>query len=112
MKLFGDWWLLVSYAAVVNAHTVITYPGWRGNNLDNNATFPYGMQRSYPCEFFILFLRVLVFFKACKLFVSGLDCPAAHEPEDRGEARESHYLETSKAGHDFVLSISAGQLRS
>lgn len=54
------------------AHTVITYPGWRGNNLKtsglnedgsvpagslgqnwNNQTneyeFPYGMQWMYPC---------------------------------------------------------------
>lgn len=47
----------------VSSHTVITYPGWRGNNLresgsitesnglgvgDNN-TYPYGMQWIYPC---------------------------------------------------------------
>ncbi|EEU35301.1 uncharacterized protein NECHADRAFT_92223 [Fusarium vanettenii 77-13-4] len=36
-------------AAVVSAHSVITYPGWRGNNLITNATFPYGMQWMYPC---------------------------------------------------------------
>lgn len=55
--------------SLATAHTVITYPGWRGNNLhtngtlpqdnpdsigidyDNNgtATFPYGMQWMYPC---------------------------------------------------------------
>lgn len=60
----------------VAAHTVITYPGWRGNNLhttgtlNNNTppdikpgslgmnwdesthqyTFPYGMQWMYPCQ--------------------------------------------------------------
>ncbi|KAL1311597.1 hypothetical protein AAFC00_001710 [Neodothiora populina] len=53
---------------VVSAHTVITYPGWRGNNLitngtlpehdpsalgenyvDGSYTFPYGMQWMYPC---------------------------------------------------------------
>lgn len=53
------------------AHTVITYPGWRGNSLHTNGTlpqnnpdtigvdwnnetqqydFPYGMQWIYPCE--------------------------------------------------------------
>ncbi|KAI9832980.1 MAG: hypothetical protein M1826_000759 [Phylliscum demangeonii] len=31
------------------AHTVITYPGWRGNNLHTNESFPYGMQWMYPC---------------------------------------------------------------
>lgn len=47
----------------VNAHTVITYPGWRGDNLHTNGTvietqglveganntYPYGMQWIYPC---------------------------------------------------------------
>jgi len=32
-----------------NAHNVITYPGWRGDNLITNDTFPYGMQWMYPC---------------------------------------------------------------
>ncbi|CAK4031018.1 Hypothetical predicted protein [Lecanosticta acicola] len=64
--------LLVIIAAVqlVRAHTVITYPGWRGNNLHTNGTlpeddpttvginyikendtwsYPYGMQWMYPC---------------------------------------------------------------
>ncbi|KAF7538112.1 hypothetical protein G7Z17_g12701 [Cylindrodendrum hubeiense] len=36
-------------AAVASAHIVITYPGWRGNNLITNETFPYGMQWMYPC---------------------------------------------------------------
>ncbi|PHH64353.1 hypothetical protein CDD81_4710 [Ophiocordyceps australis] len=31
------------------AHSVITYPGWRGNNLITNESFPYGMQWEYPC---------------------------------------------------------------
>ncbi|KAM0451443.1 hypothetical protein ACHAPV_005425 [Trichoderma viride] len=31
------------------AHVVIVYPGWRGDNLVTNATFPYGMQWMYPC---------------------------------------------------------------
>ncbi len=30
-------------------HVVLTYPGWRGNNLITNATFPFGMQWMYPC---------------------------------------------------------------
>lgn len=43
--------LLVTLAlvAVASAHSVITYPGWRGNNLIQNETFPYGMQWIYPC---------------------------------------------------------------
>jgi len=36
-------------ATLVQAHTVITYPGWRGDNLITNATWPFGMQWSYPC---------------------------------------------------------------
>nr|XP_036574909.1 protein-like protein 2 [Colletotrichum truncatum]KAF6781394.1 protein-like protein 2 [Colletotrichum truncatum] len=36
-------------AATASAHIVISYPGWRGNNLITNETFPYGMQWSYPC---------------------------------------------------------------
>lgn len=58
-------------ASLASAHTVITYPGWRGNNLHTNGTapqdnpnsigidhydngttgFPYGMQWMYPCEY-------------------------------------------------------------
>lgn len=34
---------------LVQAHTVITYPGWRGDNLITNDTFPYGMAWMYPC---------------------------------------------------------------
>jgi len=34
---------------LVEAHTVLTYPGWRGDNLITNDTFPYGMQWMYPC---------------------------------------------------------------
>lgn len=40
-------WLL---AYNVHAHVEITYPGWRGNNLITNSSFPYGMQRAFPCE--------------------------------------------------------------
>lgn len=42
---------LLSAATLSSAHTVITYPGWRGDNLITNDTFPYGMQWMYPCEF-------------------------------------------------------------
>jgi len=35
--------------SVVNAHTILTYPGWRGNNLVTNETYPFGMQWMYPC---------------------------------------------------------------
>ncbi|EGR49923.1 uncharacterized protein TRIREDRAFT_21982 [Trichoderma reesei QM6a] len=43
--------LLVTLAltALIEAHTVMVYPGWRGNNLITNETFPYGMQWMYPC---------------------------------------------------------------
>ncbi|TQN66923.1 hypothetical protein CSHISOI_08304 [Colletotrichum shisoi] len=36
-------------AASASAHIVISYPGWRGNNLITNETYPYGMQWTYPC---------------------------------------------------------------
>lgn len=36
-------------AATASAHIVISYPGWRGNNLITNDSFPYGMQWTYPC---------------------------------------------------------------
>lgn len=56
--------LFSTYVSLVAAHTVITYPGSRGNNLHNsgtpydtnglgegpNGTFPYGMQWMYPCK--------------------------------------------------------------
>lgn len=42
--------LAIATSALVQAHTVITYPGWRGDNLITNETFPYGMQWMYPCE--------------------------------------------------------------
>ncbi|PQE10003.1 gpi anchored protein [Rutstroemia sp. NJR-2017a BVV2] len=41
--------LALATSALVQAHTVITYPGWRGDNLITNDTFPYGMQWMYPC---------------------------------------------------------------
>ena len=59
---------LLSLLALAHAHTVITYPGWRGDNLHTNGTvqdtnglgvapasngseqYPYGMQWMYPCK--------------------------------------------------------------
>jgi len=41
--------ILAAAVSLVEAHTVLTYPGWRGDNLITNATFPYGMQWMYPC---------------------------------------------------------------
>jgi len=40
---------LVVAVSLVEAHTVMSYPGWRGDNLVTNDTFPYGMQWMYPC---------------------------------------------------------------
>lgn len=40
----------LAFAACVSAHVVITYPGWRGNNLDADEDFPYGKQFTYPCR--------------------------------------------------------------
>lgn len=71
--MYGISTLLVAAATwnLATAHTVITYPGWRGNNLHTNGTFPqdnpntigidynetsggydfpYGMQWMYPCK--------------------------------------------------------------
>ncbi|KAF2124300.1 hypothetical protein P153DRAFT_139406 [Dothidotthia symphoricarpi CBS 119687] len=64
--------LVACWSALAAAHTVIVYPGWRGNNIITNGTtsltdpsiipgslgityendthgFPYGMQWMYPC---------------------------------------------------------------
>jgi hypothetical protein len=61
---------LLSAISIARAHTVITYPGWRGNNLHSNGTlpqqnpgslgidffdngtaaFPWGQQWIYPCK--------------------------------------------------------------
>ncbi|KAI9812213.1 MAG: hypothetical protein M1832_000482 [Thelocarpon impressellum] len=41
---------LAAALTAVSAHTVISYPGSRGNNLlQGNATFPYDLQWQYPC---------------------------------------------------------------
>ncbi|GIJ85802.1 hypothetical protein Asppvi_004666 [Aspergillus pseudoviridinutans] len=64
----SQWAALIALlcAGLANAHTVITYPGYRGNNLHTNGTveesnglgqayyngsmiFPYGMEWIYPC---------------------------------------------------------------
>lgn len=62
-------WMILAVALSVNlahAHTIITYPGYRGNNLHTNGTvedtnglsqawvngsyvWPYGMEWAYPC---------------------------------------------------------------
>ncbi|KAL2117698.1 hypothetical protein VTJ04DRAFT_7358 [Mycothermus thermophilus] len=47
--MFASTLLTIASAALASAHTVITYPGWRGNNLITNESFPYGMQWMYPC---------------------------------------------------------------
>lgn len=41
---------LIGAATLSSAHTVLTYPGWRGDNLITNDSFPYGMQWMYPCK--------------------------------------------------------------
>ncbi|ODH26407.1 hypothetical protein ACO22_04625 [Paracoccidioides brasiliensis] len=68
------WWailLITFFASSVTAHTVITYPGWRGNNLhstgnmsslqgmaiarspnnESELLYPLGMQWAYPCPY-------------------------------------------------------------
>lgn len=61
--------LLLLCIGLAHAHTVITYPGYRGNNLHTNGTiaeanglgvawdekngsyiYPYGMMWMYPCK--------------------------------------------------------------
>jgi hypothetical protein len=42
--------LIALCTSLISAHTVVTYPGWRGDNLVTNDTFPYGMQWMYPCK--------------------------------------------------------------
>lgn len=55
---------MVSFASLVSSHLVLTYPGWRGDNLLSNGSieessglgvgpnnsYPFGMQWIYPCE--------------------------------------------------------------
>jgi hypothetical protein len=42
--------ITLAVATIATAHTVISYPGWRGDNLITNETWPYGMQWIYPCQ--------------------------------------------------------------
>lgn len=71
MRAFTQWVALLALLGLgmVHAHTVIVYPGYRGNNLHTNGTvedvdglgsamvsngsyvYPYGMQWMYPCMF-------------------------------------------------------------
>lgn len=75
MRSFTQWIALLALLGLgmVHAHTVIVYPGYRGNNLHTNGTvqdidglgsamvsngsyvFPYGMQWMYPCMFMFPF---------------------------------------------------------
>lgn len=58
---------ITTFLRAIQAHTVLTYPGWRGNNLHSNGTVgetfglaahdagdgplhPFGMQWEYPCK--------------------------------------------------------------
>ncbi|KAK5658480.1 hypothetical protein OQA88_1869 [Cercophora sp. LCS_1] len=41
--------VLTALTCLAQGHVVVTYPGWRGNNLILNETFPFGMQWMYPC---------------------------------------------------------------
>lgn len=75
-------YLVASWSSLAAAHTVIVYPGWRGNNIHTNGTasptdpsivpgslginwdngtygFPYGMQWMYPCAWSTDALRLL-----------------------------------------------------
>jgi hypothetical protein len=48
--MLASLFLAVTTATLATAHTIITYPGWRGNNLHQNESWPYGMQWIYPCK--------------------------------------------------------------
>lgn len=48
--------LSLAFAGIAYSHIVITYPGWRGDNLRDNDDFPFGMQWEYPCK-----LRTVLF---------------------------------------------------
>ncbi|KAI1841444.1 hypothetical protein JX265_001488 [Neoarthrinium moseri] len=47
--MMSSLFLIIAASTLAAAHTIITYPGWRGDNLISNSTFPYGMQWMYPC---------------------------------------------------------------
>jgi hypothetical protein len=84
------WTILVvavlSWITSVSAHTIIVYPGYRGNNLHSNGTvedsnglgqamvngsmiYPYGMEWMYPCMY--SHHRFVVLRKIANVF----DCP-------------------------------------
>lgn len=48
--MLASLFITVAASTLATAHVILTYPGWRGNNLITNDTFPYGMQWMYPCE--------------------------------------------------------------
>jgi len=66
-----------------DAHTVMTYPGWRGDNLVTNDTFPYGMQWMYPCEYSFL----LVWWKGRKGRGKQSSCGYEHGMKRRERKR-------------------------
>ncbi|KAK4033551.1 hypothetical protein C8A01DRAFT_49898 [Parachaetomium inaequale] len=39
----------LAWAGLAQGHVVLTYPGWRGNNLGHDENSPFGMQWMYPC---------------------------------------------------------------
>lgn len=79
MFRFTELAFVVATWSLAAAHTVIVYPGWRGDNIHTNGTvsdtdhsikpgslginyegngtygFPYGMQWMYPCMLLLFF---------------------------------------------------------
>lgn len=47
--MLASLFITLAASTLATAHVILTYPGWRGNNLITNDTFPYGMQWMYPC---------------------------------------------------------------
>lgn len=48
--MLASLFITLAASTLATAHVILTYPGWRGNNLITNDTFPYGMQWMYPCK--------------------------------------------------------------
>lgn len=86
--------LVLALVLQVLGHTIITYPGYRGNNLFTNGTvedtnglgvaykdgtymFPYGMEWIYPCK--KLAHHPLLYFKA-ETKKQAAECP--HPPTE------------------------------
>lgn len=61
------------WAQVARGHVVVTYPGWRGNNLGITDDFPYGMQWAYPCRHLTDPRRFSV--PVCELLTTGRTLP-------------------------------------